>query len=1150
TLNTTLYLDAKGDSNAVFIFQVNGTLSSNTNAKVRLLNGAQSCNVFWKIEGAVTLAVGTAMKGTIVANNGAITLNTNDTLDGRAFSTTGAGIPKGCGSPVLTGPLAPTLASTACYTIFSSNGSVINTGISTVTGDIGSNTGSATGFDSLLVTGEIHETPDPSTATCSSDLTVVFNYLGALPHDIELQSPALFGRDLILTPHTYLLNSATILTDTLYLDAQNNPDGIFVIKIIGALSTSTYSRVKLVNGTQAKNVYWHITGAFSLNDYSVFCGTIVCSGAINLDIGSVLNGRALTTGGAINTVAINAIAPPGCAVPCPVITSEPLPKTVCAGFPVSFSVVATGDSLTYQWRKGSVNLSNGARVSGALSATLTINPTLAADSGDYTVIVSGSCQINDTSVVAALIVNTPPVIVSEPVNQLVCTGSQASFTVSATGTGISYQWRKGNINLSNTGRISGATSATLVINPTLLSDAAANYNVVVSGACAPTDTSAFVSLTFTTAPVITAEPVQQTVCVGAPANFQVTTSGNGLSYQWRKGTTVLGNTGSVSGVNTSTLSINPTVAADAGNYNVIVTGACAPADTSASVALVLNPLPTTPGNISGPAAVCQGQGGYVYTVPVIANAVTYNWTLPAGATITNGATTNTITVSFTASAVNGNLTVQGINSCGSGAASAPFAIGVTPVPANAGAISGPLSACRNQGGLVYSVPPVANATSYNWMVPAGATITSGALTNTITVSFSAVASSGSITVQGINSCGSGLISGTFTVIVTSTAAGNAGSISGDPLVCQGQTGVMYSVAAISDAVTYNWLLPAGASITSGVNTNTITVAFDNSAQSGNITVQGSNGCGTGLISGNFAVTVNSIPQAAASANSPVCIGDTLRLGAATVSGAAYDWTGPNAYTSTDQNPIIANATTTMSGSYSLTVTSNGCVSVPSTVSLVVNACGGTVDVSVIKTVNNTQPLVGQTVVFTLVATNGGNTDATGVIVTDVLRSGYSFVSSSSTDFNPGTGAWTIGNLAAGTSITLTITLRVNDRGDYVNTASVVSNETDSDLVNNSSAAVTYPTVFKIPGGFSPNGDGTNDRFVIAGIEYYPTNTLTVFNRWGDKVYETDSYSNNWNGDSNRGLRVGSNELPAGTYFYVLDLGDGSAAYKGTIYLSK
>jgi hypothetical protein len=318
TLDLTLTLDAEGDPNAVFIFQIDASLSTFSNSKVRLINDAQACNIFWKVEGMVSMASGTSMKGTIIANNAAIEMNSGDTLEGRALTTAGAitvdGIlaytPIGCGSPSLNGPIAPTLGAVACYAIFSSSGAVTNAGLTNLTGDVGSNDGATTGYDPLLVNGTIHPLPDGSTAQAATDLLIAYNYLNTLSYDIELLYPAQFGNNLVLTPHTYLMGGAATFTDTLYLNAQGNENAIFVIQINGALTTSTYSNVKLINGAQAKNVYWKIEGAVTINNYSTFCGTIICNngalGAINT--GVMLNGRALTTNGALNTSTITAHA--------------------------------------------------------------------------------------------------------------------------------------------------------------------------------------------------------------------------------------------------------------------------------------------------------------------------------------------------------------------------------------------------------------------------------------------------------------------------------------------------------------------------------------------------------------------------------------------------------------------------------------------------------------------------------------------------------------------------------------------------------------------------------------------------------------------------------------------------------------------------
>ncbi|MCC7332539.1 MAG: gliding motility-associated C-terminal domain-containing protein, partial [Flavobacteriales bacterium] len=101
--------------------------------------------------------------------------------------------------------------------------------------------------------------------------------------------------------------------------------------------------------------------------------------------------------------------------------------------------------------------------------------------------------------------------------------------------------------------------------------------------------------------------------------------------------------------------------------------------------------------------------------------------------------------------------------------------------------------------------------------------------------------------------------------------------------------------------------------------------------------------------------------------------------------------------------------------------------------------------------------------------------------------------------------------------------------------------------------VTINSEFKIPEGFSPNGDGVNDVFEIVGINQFPENKILIVNRWGDKVFEASPYKSDWDGTSQFGLVIGE-KLPTGTYFYVLDLGKkgptGSQEIKGYIYINR
>ncbi len=159
-----------------------------------------------------------------------------------------------------------------------------------------------------MVSGNIHPSPDGSTATAAADLLVIYNYLNAVQPDIELLYPAQFGENLELTPHTYIMNGATALTDTVYLNAQDNADAVFLIKIYGAFTAHTYSKVVLKNGAQAKNIFWMVNGAVDINDYAIINGTIISQGAVNLFTGADLIGRILTGVGAIETNTVDAAA--------------------------------------------------------------------------------------------------------------------------------------------------------------------------------------------------------------------------------------------------------------------------------------------------------------------------------------------------------------------------------------------------------------------------------------------------------------------------------------------------------------------------------------------------------------------------------------------------------------------------------------------------------------------------------------------------------------------------------------------------------------------------------------------------------------------------------------------------------------------------
>jgi len=183
---------------------------------------------------------------------------------------------------------------------------------------------------------------------------------------------------------------------------------------------------------------------------------------------------------------------------------------------------------------------------------------------------------------------------------------------------------------------------------------------------------------------------------------------------------------------------------------------------------------------------------------------------------------------------------------------------VLALPGPAGQISGSPIVCKGTQNISYNVPAIGNATGYNWMVPAGAEIVAGQNTNSILVDYSVNAVSGNISVCGTNLYGNGSLSLLAISVLAWPAA--AGQITGLQEICRGQSDVNYSVAPIENATGYSWTIPYNTWITSGANTNSIFVAFGNSAADGDITVAGLNMCGTGNTSEPLSVTIDSAPE--------------------------------------------------------------------------------------------------------------------------------------------------------------------------------------------------------------------------------------------------------------------------------------------------
>ncbi len=423
----------------------------------------------------------------------------------------------------------------------------------------------------------------------------------------------------------------------------------------------------------------------------------------------------------------------------------------------------------------------------------------------------------------------------------------------------------------------------------------AGTNMCGSGPAAP------LAITINNLPVPTVNgPI--TMCQNTNDNVYTTDAGM-TNYAWNvTGGTITAGAGTNSVIVTWNTSGPQSISVNYSNGN----GCVAVTPTSFPVNVLPLPVPT----ISGTNVACETTAYLDYTTePGMTN---YVWDMtPNSGTITQS-TTNVTTIFWTASGAKWvSVSYTGTNGC-TAATPSIYNVTVNPLPATPGTITGNATVCAGATGIAYSVAAVTGATGYTWTIPAGASVATGAGTNSITVNYSANAISGNVSVQAQNACGDGQAS--ILAVTVNTLPLAAGAINGLPAVCQGTSGVTFSVAAITGATSYNWTVPAGATIVSGGNTNSIMVNFSLTAASGNISVNGVNTCGTGTPS-TLAVTVKTKPA------TPVITQNVNILTSSSATGNQWYRDGNIITGAVSQTYTILE-----DGTYTVVVTINGCSS--------------------------------------------------------------------------------------------------------------------------------------------------------------------------------------------------------------------------------
>jgi PKD repeat protein len=348
------------------------------------------------------------------------------------------------------------------------------------------------------------------------------------------------------------------------------------------------------------------------------------------------------------------------------ITTNPAGQSVISGQTATFTAAANGGTgLYYQWQQSTDGGTTFNDIAGAALASYSFTTAMGQNGYKYRcgAAVPG-CGSIVYSTAATLNVCTPPAINANPANQSVTTGSNATFTAAASGSGtINYQWQQSADGGATWNNVTGATAATYAFPPTAGQNGYL-YRCVASNGCGSAAISASASLTVCSQPAVTVNPVDITNdTAGHTATFTVGATGTpSLSYQWQQSTDGGLSWNAYTGAITPVLTFTSATGLNGSKYRCVVsTGCLTPATSAAATLSVCTPPAITSQPVSQPGKQVGDVASFGLTVAAAVTSPSYQWqrsndSAKTWINVTAGTGATTASYSFTVAA--GDATAQ------------------------------------------------------------------------------------------------------------------------------------------------------------------------------------------------------------------------------------------------------------------------------------------------------------------------------------------------------------------------------------------------------------------------------------------------------------------------------------------------------------